>query len=301
MISIIICSRKPDISEEFKNNIRETIGLEYELIIVDETLHHKSIFTAYNYGVDRAKYRTLCFIHDDILFHTLNWGEVILEHLKKPTVGFIGVAGGALIPRVPTQWSFDRHFKFLLQYDKGKKISKMEEYGNFNSMHFQPVVAVDGVFLACRKELFDSIRFDELTFKGFHCYDLDICLQAHLLGYENRVINNILLEHFSKGKLNKSWVENQLINWRKWRSKLPADLTQMAKEELLNKEIYYLENSFTRRMIRRGFSNKEIREVFKEYNNLIKPEGTAYASMNNLRITWIRLTKRPLSLLKKGL
>lgn len=83
--------------------------------------------------------------------------------------------------------------------------------------------------------------------------------------------------------------------------KLPADLTQMAREVLLDKEIYYMENSFTRKMIRRGFSNKAILEVFKEYNDLIKPEGTSFAAMNRLRLTWIRLTKRPLSLLKRGL
>lgn len=301
MISLIICSRKPDISEELKKNLQDTLGLTYELIIVDETIHCQSIFKAYNFGIDHAKYDTICFIHDDILFHTPQWGQIILEHLNERKVGFVGIAGGSLIPRVPAQWSFDKHYGRLLQFNKKLGRSELLDDGCFNNRTFLPAVAIDGVFMACRKDVAKKIRFDEQTFKGFHSYDIDICLQAHILGFENRVVNNLLLEHFSRGKLNRHWVENQLILWRKWRSRMPVGVTQIAKEDLLNQEIIYLENSFTRRMIRRGFSNNAILEVFKEYNDLIKQEGTTYASMNNLKITWIRLTKRPLSLFKRGL
>lgn len=301
MISLIICSRKPNISEGLKKNLQDMLGLEYEVIIVDETLHDQSIFKAYNYGIDHAKYDILCFMHDDILFHTPQWGHVLMEHLNDHTVGFIGVAGGTLVPRVPAQWSFGKHFGRILQYNKKLGYSEMLDSTSFIDCTSQAVVALDGVFLACRKEVAKKIRFDEQTFKGFHCYDIDICLQAHVLGFENRVINNLLLEHFSRGKLNRHWVESQLILWRKWRSRMPAMVIKIAKEDLLNQEIRYLESSFTRRMIRRGFSNNAILGVFKEYNDLIKSEGTTYASMNNLRITWIRLTKRPLSLFKRGL
>ena len=39
-------------------------------------------------------------------------------------------------------------------------------------------VAVDGLFFAMRKSLFDTIRFDKDTFDRFHFYDLDICMQV---------------------------------------------------------------------------------------------------------------------------
>ena len=296
MISIIICSRETDISEGLKNNIRDTIGLEYELIIVDKLKHCESIFKAYNYGIDRARFEILCFIHDDILFHTLQWGKVVLEQLNNPSVGLIGVAGGVLAPRVPTQWNFGIHFVHLLQYKKKQKSSELLEGASFNNRSFQQVVTLDGLFMACRKELFKTIRFDELSFNGFHCYDLDISLQAHSLGFENRVLNNLLLEHYSEGKLDRNWVECQLLLWRKWRSKLPFSLTQISNNDLSDKEINYLEHSFTRRMIRRGFSNQQILNVFKEYNDLIKPVGSDLATMNILRLTWIRLKTKPTSL-----
>ena len=136
MISIIICSRESDIPEGLKNNIRETVGLEYELIIVDNKQHHQSIFKAYNYGVDRARYDTLCFLHDDILFHTPKWGEVVLDQLNYPFVGLIGVAGGVLAPRVPVQWNFGMHFVHVLQYKKRLGTSKLLEGASFTINHF---------------------------------------------------------------------------------------------------------------------------------------------------------------------
>lgn len=298
MLSILICSRTPHVSEALKKNLQERTGIPYELIVVDESIHRGSIFRAYNYGIDHANYDLLCFMHDDILFHTPDWGKILAEHLSSPSIGFIGVAGGTLVPRVPAQWSFGKHFGRILQYDKKKGRSVLLDSTDFKDEHSQAVVAMDGVFLACRKDVAKKIRFDEQTFHGFHCYDIDICLQAHQLGFENRVVNNILLEHFSRGKLNRQWVENQLVLWRKWRAETPMYVTAITNEELLNQEISYLESSFTRKMIRRGFSNRAILDVFYEYNTLIKKDTPLRASMNNLRLTWIRLTKRPLSLFK---
>ena len=74
LISLIICSRKADISEELKQNIAETIGCEYELCVIDNSRNEYSIFSAYNEGVRRAKGDILCFMHEDVLFRTNKWG-----------------------------------------------------------------------------------------------------------------------------------------------------------------------------------------------------------------------------------
>lgn len=51
MLSLIICSRTPRISEELERNIAETIGCEYELVVIDNSKNKYSIFSAYNQGV----------------------------------------------------------------------------------------------------------------------------------------------------------------------------------------------------------------------------------------------------------
>jgi len=51
MISIIICSRTASISDELTQNINQTIGIPYELVIIDNSDNLYSIFSAYNEGV----------------------------------------------------------------------------------------------------------------------------------------------------------------------------------------------------------------------------------------------------------
>ena len=70
MISIVICSRKKDVSVELKKNIAETNGCEYEMVVIDNSRNKHNIFHAYNEGVSRAKGEILSFMHDDILFHS---------------------------------------------------------------------------------------------------------------------------------------------------------------------------------------------------------------------------------------
>lgn len=74
MISCIICSRTSTISNELMQNISSTIGCEYEIITIDNSTNKHNIFQAYNEGIRRAKGEYLCFMHDDILYHTENWG-----------------------------------------------------------------------------------------------------------------------------------------------------------------------------------------------------------------------------------
>ena len=48
MISIIICSRKKDICNDFKINIKTTTGSSHELIVIDNSENRYSIFEVYN-------------------------------------------------------------------------------------------------------------------------------------------------------------------------------------------------------------------------------------------------------------
>ncbi len=72
MISIIICSRHPDISASLRENMEETIGVEFEIVTIDNSHGKYSISSAYNRGVERSLYPYVCFVHDDVLFRTKN-------------------------------------------------------------------------------------------------------------------------------------------------------------------------------------------------------------------------------------
>jgi GT2 family glycosyltransferase len=236
MISIIICSRKPDIPQELKRNIAETTGVEYELIIIDNSKNKYSIFAAYNEGVRKAKYPYLCFAHEDILFHTPQWGTALVEHLKNKETGLVGVIGGHYMPVFSASWwQADLSSGIYIQgyTKKGKYSACLTKSVDFlKDKKSIEVVTVDGLWFCIPKSLFSTITFDEQTYPGFHCYDVDICMQVRNAGYKVLVVSDILIEHKSVGNADEQWLKNLALFYFKWHDKLPqiAGITLNDKE-----------------------------------------------------------------------
>ena len=93
MVSIIICSVSPLLLEDLKQNIAQTIGVEYEIIAIDNREKHWPIAKAYNYGAQQAKYPYLFFVHEDTRLLSDKWGEFIIPKLAEPECGVIGFVG----------------------------------------------------------------------------------------------------------------------------------------------------------------------------------------------------------------
>lgn len=297
MLSVIICSTQPFITDSLKKNINETIGVDYELILIDNSENQHTIFSAYNLGITKSNYSNICLMHQDIFFHSKDWGLKVCKHLEDKKCGLIGISGGTTVPRIPSPWSFYEITGFVLQSDKNRNKPELQNSGVFNDINYNQVITLDGVFLCARKELFKNIGFDELLFKGFHCYDIDICLQSHFAGFQNRVVNNILLEHQSKGKLDRQWVENSILLCDKWRKKLPVSISGISDELLVKREIKFMTRNYLKIMIRASFNNKEIKNCLYKYLEHIKKTHTWFFRISlSLRIFTIRLIKKPSSL-----
>jgi hypothetical protein len=104
MISIIVCSINATYLKNLEESIQSTIGVDYELIAMDNTVQKAGICKVYNEGGSRAKYPYLCFVHEDVKFHSQNWGEYLLETLKTESIGILGICGGKYYPNVPGGW-----------------------------------------------------------------------------------------------------------------------------------------------------------------------------------------------------
>ena len=224
MISIIICSKLPDAIGKLKQNIDETIGSSYELIIVDNSQGGHSIFSAYNEGLKSAKGNFLCFMHEDILFHSNDWGQKLEVYFDKfPNVGMVGVAGTHFLPKMPAAW-WDTEMRSgqLLQGRTVDGVYKVvnEEWIDYRKNPTQ-VASVDGLWMCCRRALFDSIRWDDITFKGFHCYDTDISLQVWKAGYEVHIFWDVIIEHKSPGVANELFHQSLDTLYKKWCYALP--------------------------------------------------------------------------------
>lgn len=237
MISLIICSRQPDIPKSLKDNISETIGVEYELVIIDNSKNQYSIFQAYNEGVLRSQYPYLCFMHEDILYHTQDWGMKVVEHFQDEKVGLIGVVGTHFLPDTPCGWYHSMMVSGgCIQrevYDDKNSASEKRNLDRLKSENSIDAVAVDGMWFCVRREVFKQIQFDEIYFTGFHSYDLDICLQTRKHGLSVKIISNVLIEHFSYGSFDEEWLKSILEFYDKWEKKLP----QIAGVELSDSEV----------------------------------------------------------------
>ncbi|KQT22977.1 hypothetical protein ASG22_14540 [Chryseobacterium sp. Leaf405] len=208
MLSIIISSYQPSYYDQLVKNISDTIGsgFQYEIIQIWNP-NLMSITKAYNLGASKAQYENFLFLHEDLIFHTHEWGEKLISHLEKFNVGIIGVSGSSYVPIAPSSWTVSEEYQQtnILESTKENPI-QIHTCTMQNTMN--KVYGVDGVFLALKKENYLNYKFNE-ELKGFHGYDLDISLRVSKT-LQNYTIDDILIEHFSMGNLNKIWFDTNI-------------------------------------------------------------------------------------------
>lgn len=204
MLSIIICSRNAKIPEELERNIQETVSADFEFVIINNAAKELSIFEAYNNGIAKSQGDILVFLHDDVLFKTTGWGEILEDIFSKNAdLGLLGIAGSTIKTKMPSLWwtSTGKIIIRIIQHHKNGRPMEIKNSG-FSNSDLVEVAVIDGVFMAMRRD--ERIAFDsKLT--GFHNYDLDLSLKQHLLLKKVCVTNNILIEHFSGGTIDREW------------------------------------------------------------------------------------------------
>ena len=236
MLSIIICSRTKTINGSFVENIKATIGCEYELIVVDNSENKYSIFEAYNLGIKKSIGAYLCLIHDDIRFQTIGWGNVVCQIFNDNNkIGLIGVAGAKVKTKMPSTWWDNYKGQGVINIIQHLKDKKKEVYNSgFENEQDVNVVVIDGVFMGMRKD--KRILF-HAKMKGFHNYDLNISFEYKKRGYDIVVTNKILLEHFSAGVIDENWIQATYKIHGLYQKELPLFVsgnTVTKKHEIMN-------------------------------------------------------------------
>ena len=285
MISIIICSRKGKISRTLYKNISDTIGVPFEVICIDNSNNKYSICSAYNEGVKHAKYPYLCFMHEDVLFKTLDWGRKLINHLNDDNIGIIGNFGGHYIPNFFPAIYVDGPVtgKFIQGQTINRSYLTHEvDFHDYCKGISIEVAVVDGMWFCARKDLFNNISFDEKTFSGFHCYDLDICMQTHAIGKQVKVVLDIILEHASPGNMDMTFF-NQLHLWyKKWHKNLP--ILRGIDKKYLQEKIMSIESYSVHKSIEKLEMQKKWQEI--EYSRRYRFGCMAFRIIDLLRGKW---------------
>lgn len=279
MLSIIVSSYQTEYFEQFSTNVKKTIGDNFEYEIIQQwNPAIMSICKAYNKGAEKAQYENLLFIHEDVLFETQDWGNILVDYLQLDNIGCVSLAGSNYIPNTPTPWWVVEGYANSHLSHFSKLTNKRVDYtfvGNENGLLNAKII--DGVFIACKKNVWNKVKFNE-NLKGFHGYDISFSLSiSH--NFQNYIQNKISLVHFSPGNLSKEW----LIDVIKAYSLVPKKESRIDK----NTELICF-NYFADQLRHLQFSSKE-----KE-NYLYR-----FISIKHLGIlNWIK-AKRKIKAIKK--
>ena len=200
MISIIISSANAEQLKQVSENITATIGVPFEIIAVDNSNGQQGICAVYNQGIRQAQYDILCFMHEDVIIKTDNWGPILKNILNENNqIGLLGVVGGGYKPFTPSTWNglgIYNTFSNIIQSYKRADKEPYHDFRNPDNVKVVPVACVDGVWLATTSHVAAKFKFDEDTFHGFHAYDLDYSIA---IGQQYKVCD--IIKSFIRGRL----------------------------------------------------------------------------------------------------
>lgn len=261
MFSIIICSISPERLLQVKKNIQETIGTEHEFIAIDNRETKWPIAKAYNEGAKRARYPYLFFVHEDVRFHSQDWGKVIAGKLEEPDCGVVGFAGCKVKLKAYSGWPQVPAFGCSFLYQKEPQKTNFAVFNVHLEHPFEEVVCLDGLGMFVSKAIWEKHPFDEKMLTGFHCYDLDFSMQIARTGkYKNYVCTTpaVLIEHFSLGNLDRAWMQETIrLHKEKWNAFLPlktADVELGREDERkMDEKCFHV---FVKRLLRSDYPDK---------------------------------------------
>lgn len=215
MISVVICSVNKALAAQVKRNIDTTIGVPWQLVLLDNSVLKKSISEVYNLGAAQAQHSIICFVHEDVLFKTQDWGKKIASYFAEdPELGLLGVAGARYKSKTFSGWatgiqSFD--CCNIFHTDPAGKVQHI--YLNPDpSTTLQQTVTLDGVFICARQSVWKSSPFNEKFLKGFHLYDIDFSF-AIARKHKVAVTYEIDIDHLTTGgDYGNAWLD-YTIRW----------------------------------------------------------------------------------------
>jgi len=280
MISIVISSVNKQNLENVRQNIANSIGVPYEIIAYENGEGDKGICEIYNEGARAANFDILCFMHEDIIIKTPNWGAVVINNFAlNESLGLLGIAGSSFKTQAPSGWGtpvyeVDTNFYNYEQHFKHSSKKSMHAYHNPRGKKLEKVVVLDGVWFCTTKAVLSKCRFDEDLFKGFHCYDLDFSLTVGQF-FDVAVTFDILLEHFSEGGYNREWFSDTLKLHEKWQAKLPKTIEPISDKLIAKMEKRALLRILFK-MVQLGFTNQYIFAFLSNYKKQIKMSNKLY-------------------------
>jgi GT2 family glycosyltransferase len=217
-VSAVICSIDPAKFSRVSENYHALYGARgLEIIGIHDA---RSLAEGYNRGIAQSRGEHIILSHDDIEILTPDFAERIERHLAQ--FDLIGVAGTTRLVTGKWESAGDPYAFVLISAPVPDSAGYVTVLRGGGPLVVPGIQALDGVFMAMRREVAVSIPFDEALFDHFHLYDLDFSFRAHQAGFALAVCRDLVLIHQSIGKFDAVWAKYRRRFEDKHRVHLPA-------------------------------------------------------------------------------
>jgi len=232
-VSVIVCSIDANkfarVSAAYARLLE---AIDHEIIAIHDA---RSLAEGYNRGIRRSRGEILIFSHDDVDIVSPDFGARLLHRVA--TQDLIGVAGTSRATHVAWPGAGWPHLHGQIGMPASADGFIVTLY-DARGPTIPGAQALDGAFLACRREVAEEIGFDQTTFDGWHGYDFDFSFRAHLSGYRCAICADLLVVHGSRGNYDSpEWVRCAERAGAKFRDRLPEWNSAPAQPELCSVEV----------------------------------------------------------------
>jgi GT2 family glycosyltransferase len=201
VVSLITCTPDDRRLEALARAYRRLLGRD--LVDVVRVAHVTSLAEGYNLAYKRAQGDVLIFSHHDVEVMAPDFGAKLKAYMERFDV--LGVAGTTRLAGPKWLDAGPPHiFGQVLHPSPTPPGYTVAIYGA-PTRSVGNIQALDGLFLAVRREVLERVSFDQDTFNGFHLYDIDFTYSAYLAGFRIGVANDLDVFHHSWGRFDSVW------------------------------------------------------------------------------------------------
>ena len=228
-VSVLICSAKPERAAQAEAMYHRLLAeVPHEIIAIRDA---RSLAEGYNRALRQARHDVVVLAHDDVGILSPDFAARLLRGLSRHDL--IGVAGTRKL--VGGAWHFAGYPHLAGQVGMpGSGAGYVVTLYDVMEPETKGLQAVDGLLLATRRETALRLGFDEVTFDGWHHYDLDFSLRAAQAGLDCASCNDILVVHGSQGSYDEHWLKYSQRFLAKHQSHLGPLQSVFFKPELVS-------------------------------------------------------------------
>lgn len=202
-LAIVCCSIKPQVEARFRAEVARAFKHwpALQLCVLNDA---KSLAEAYNRGGENTQGEWIVFCHDDIRFLREDFAARLAEAMQMFDV--LGPAGCTRLVGPSALWGGPATGLAQVTYPLPDQRYAATICG-IGPMRVE-AQALDGVFIAVRRSVWEAIRFDAARFDQFHLYDIDFSYACHRQGHRVGVVQDLHLLHDSQGNFDERWSDH---------------------------------------------------------------------------------------------